>query len=122
MRRFDGARRAQRHVPALNAILPGEAFQFLYRCNARALEIFPVDGAAGEIKLGKTHAAHATAFHQLWFKIFTDHQFRGATADINHQLAAFFRLRVLNAHKNQACFFITGDDFNRVGDNLLGTF
>ena len=119
MGRFNRPRCAQRHVPALNTVLPGQIFQFLYGGHARALEVFAGDDAAREIHLREADAAHTAAFHQTRLEVFANHQFRGATADINHQLAAFFRLRMLHAHKNQARFFVTGDDLNRVGDNLF---
>ena len=47
---------------------------------------------------------------------------QGTAADINHQLTTALRLRMLNAHKNQARFFIAGDDLDRVGDHFFRAF
>ena len=76
MRRLDGARRAQRHVPALNTVLPGQIFQLLDSCHTRALEVLAGDGAAREIHLREADAAHTAAFHQARLKVFADHQLR----------------------------------------------
>lgn len=122
MGRFDTAGRAKRDVPALNTELPGQRFQFLRCGNAGTLEVFRIDCSARKIKLREADAAHTTAFHQFGFKIFANDQFGRTAADINNQLAAFFRLRMFNAHKNQARFFITRDDFDRVGNNLFCPF
>ena len=122
LRSFNGAGGAQRHGPALNTELPGQGFQFLYRRQASTLEIFFIDCPAREVGLREAHAAHATAFHQAGLKIFTDDQLGRTAADINHQLTTALRLRMLNAHKNQARFFIAGDDLDRVGDHFFRAF
>ena len=90
------------------------------RCrHAGALEVFPSDNAAWEIHLGKADAAHPTALDQFRLEIFTDHQFGRTAADVYHQLTAFLRLRMFHAHKNQSGFFVTGNNFDRVGDDLF---
>ncbi len=43
MGRFDGAGRAQRHVPALNTVLPGQRFQLLRGRHPRAAEVLAGD-------------------------------------------------------------------------------
>ena len=121
MRRLDGTRRAQRHVPALNTVLPGQIFQLLDRGHTRPLEVFTGDGAAREIHLREADAAHTAAFHQTRLKVFADHQFRRTPANVDNQLAPFFRLGVLNTHENQTRFLVTGDDLNRVGDHFFGS-
>lgn len=120
MRRLDGARRAQRHVPALNAVLPGQILQLLDRSHFGPLEVFTGNGAAGEVHLREADAAHATALHQARLKVFADHQLRRTTADVDHQLAPFFRLGMFNAHENQTRLLVSGDDLNRVGDHFFG--
>ena len=120
MRRLDGARRAQRHVPALNAVLPGQVFQLLDSRHTCTLEVLAGDGAAREIHLREADAAHTAAFHQARLKVFADHKLRRTAADVDHQLAPFFRLGVLDAHEDQTRFLVTGDDLNRVGDHLFG--
>ncbi|MNV43182.1 hypothetical protein D3C71_1348890 [compost metagenome] len=122
MRCFDAAGRTKRNVPALNAILPGEGFQLLHRCHFRALEVFSVYGAAREIHLRKADAAHTAAFNQLRLKVFANDQLGRTAADIDHQLAAFFRLSVFHAHENQSRFFVTRDYLNRIGDNFFRAF
>jgi len=76
MHRFNRAGGAKRHVPALNAVLPGQRLQLLRRCHARAAEVFTVNGAARKVELGKADAAHPTALNQLRLKIFADYQLR----------------------------------------------
>ncbi len=117
---LDGARSAQRILPALNAVLPGQRFQLLRRRQPRAAEVVFADLAAREEQLGEADAAHAAAFRQQRLEVFADHQLGGAAADVDHQLAAFLRLSVLHAHEDQARFFLTGDDFDRVGDHFGG--
>ena len=78
------------------------------------------DLAAREEQLGEADAAHAAAFRQQRLEVFADHQLGGSAADVDHQLAAFLRLSVLHAHEDQARFFLTGDDFDRVGDHFGG--
>ena len=53
------------------------------------------DGAAREIHLREADAAHTAAFHQARLKVFADHKLRRTAADVDHQLAPFFRLGVL---------------------------
>lgn len=117
---LDGARGAQRVLPALNAVLPGQRFQLLRRRQPRAAEVVFADLAAREEQLGEADAAHAAAFRQQRLEVFADHQLGGSAADVDHQLAAFLRLSVLHAHEDQARFFLTGDDFDRVGDHFGG--
>ncbi len=102
----------------MQAILPRQRFQLLRRRKARAAEVFAADFTVGEVELGETDAAHAAAFNQLRLEVFADHQFGRAAADVDHQLASFLRLRMFDAHKNQARLFMTGNDLDRVGDNL----
>ena len=119
LRSFNGAGGAQRHIPALDAELPRQRFQLLHGRQTRALEILFVDGAAGEIDLREADAAHTTALNQTRFEILANHQLRRTTADINDQLTATFRLRMFDAHKDQARFFVTGDYLYRIGNHLF---
>ena len=116
---FNGARCAQSDVPPLDAELPGQSFQLLHGGKTRALEILFVDDAASKVGLREAHAAHTAAFHQTRLEILADNQLGRAAADIDDQLTASLRLRVLHAHKNQTRFFVAGNDFDRVGDDLL---
>lgn len=75
-----------------------------------------------EIKLGKADTTHPAAFNENRFEIFTNHQFRRSAANINNQFATFFRLGMFHSHKNQTGFFITGNNFNRVGNDLFRAF
>ena len=103
---FNRTRGAKRHVPALQSVLPGERLQLLHRGHARTLEVFPADCSAREVDLGETDAAHPAAFDQMRLKVFANHQLGRATADIDHQLAAFFGLSMFHTHENQSGFFI----------------
>ena len=122
MRCFDGARGAQRHVPSLNTKLPCQRFQLLHRRQARALEVFFIDNAAGEIGLREAYAAHASAFHQAGLEIFADHELSRTAADVDNQFTATLRLSMLNPHKNQTRFFVTGDYLDGVRDDFFRSF
>ena len=102
----------------MQAILPRQRLQLLRRRQTRAAEIFAADLAVREVELGETDAAHAAALDQLRFEVLADHQFGRSAADVDHQLAAFFRLGMFDAHKNQARLFMAGNHLNRVGDHF----
>ena len=120
--RFNATGRAEGNIPALNTILPGKRFQFLNGRHARALEIYTGNGAAREVHLRKADTAHTAAFNQFGFEVFADDQLSRPAADIDYQFAAFFRLGMFHAHKNQTRFLVTRNDFNRVGDHFFRAF
>jgi hypothetical protein len=118
--RLDRARRADRLVPALRAIVRRELLQLDRDLGLRAMPAFRTDLAVFEEAQRARDTAHLQAFLLDRLEMLADDEFGAAAADVDHE-PPFGRLRdaVGDAEIDQARLFATGHDLDRMSERFF---
>ena len=87
----------------------------------RALETLLAELAVGEVRAADADAADVQAFEMLRLVAFADDQLGAAAADVDDEIGAVRRIRVVrDAEIYQARLFDAGDDLDGMAERFLG--
>src|SRR6185503_4560293 len=119
-RRADGARGADRALPAPASKGRHHRPELEPHGQPRALEALRAELAVVEMRTADAHAADVQALELLGLMTFADDELRAAAADVDDEIRAVRRVRVMrNPEVDEARLFDTGDDLDGMSERLF---